>query len=422
MITNLRQFVPGWLLVAGLLSMGLNLLTGTLVFAARQQPDDRQTCLKISPENGPFSYVFFDADSGTRLNMPQDVTTAVSYQQTSSIIDFPDHTRQVVVMESTTAPISYLAVTNTINGKRHIRNLGSGSTSFEGWSEDGKYVAVSLRTVASEPTIFMILSGHDLSERLRFIGFASFGAWSTHGHRFAFINQKESRAWLTILNMDQSQEAFSAAEILLPDEYHYILAFVQWSADDQYLLLTTNTTADLVSADGGPVQQVIQQRIPFGSDYERRQLIWLPDDLALLYVEFPKHINALGTLNAYYPHERRKKVLAREVIYLTKYLPDTQAVVLARADSLYDELTYSLLLLSTGRELVLSASEVSEYLPRWDMPRPSTNLKLQPTNDKYSWDLFIDRKGRTILWTLHNVGDLANNFKNTRWFTCANLS
>jgi hypothetical protein len=418
--------IPGWVLVSGVIMFVLSLLSGTLVLAARQKSDNGETCIKFLPISGPYSYVYFDTSIGTRLNMPQDSITAVSYQQISPVIDSPDRTKQAVIMESTTSPIAYVAVTNAINGKRHIRNIGSAPASFEGWSSDGKYIAVSLRALPSITAKVAILSGHNLKDVMSISRNASNGVWSNHGHRVAFIEQRASNPSLTIVDVAQSTATPHVTEFALSNEYRIysrtdeLRLKLLWSPDDQYIAITTPLTAAVVPMNGDPVVQVSNQLLPFGNDNGASQVIWMPNSSALIYQEYPIQVNTPGTLKAYYPRERLARTLATQFLSLVKYSPEMNLAILSRASSLDGSPFYSLLSLTTGTESDLTPSEASEYLAKWGNRRPTTNLEIETTSNRYSWNVSVVRGDTKVHWNLPNIGTLSH--RSFHWFTCANLS
>src|SRR5689334_19872498 len=88
-------------------------LIGLLIYAARQQPADNTQCLKISPASGPFAYVYFDAHSGTRLNMARPVLPTSQFDQLGSFVGGPGNIYRVSILQSITTPIYYLSLENT---------------------------------------------------------------------------------------------------------------------------------------------------------------------------------------------------------------------------------------------------------------------------------------------------------------------
>src|SRR4051794_24769711 len=105
-----RWPLPRWLLYPVFGTLLFSTLISLLVYAARQQPADNTQCLKISPSSGPFAYVYFDAHSGTRLNMLSPIQLTSHFEQFSFSTGRPDGVYRAKISKLTATPERYLSL------------------------------------------------------------------------------------------------------------------------------------------------------------------------------------------------------------------------------------------------------------------------------------------------------------------------
>ncbi len=166
------------------------------------------------------------------------------------------------------------------------------------WSLDGKRIAFTSTRDGVQQIYLMQADGSNVKRLTTYEGADRAPAWSPDGKKIAFCRNVNGNQEVFVMNVDGS----GTANISNSDGFDGDPA---WSPDGKHLAFTSNRSGDgfrlyVMDADGNNVQQLSEEKNPFGYVYPA----WSPDGKHIVYTDLGK--NALELFVHDYGRAKRR--------------------------------------------------------------------------------------------------------------------